>query len=245
MKRSELRSFWMDSDQPAMAFGAEMYRMLMELRKEDQDIWNKIETHLPSLDKMKTIVPIAISNSLEMMPLDSRKEQMSAIGTLLHSELIRLLSWNENTGRYEPDVALVDDIGLEIKTTCRKNGWLIPRECWERNSFLVYTDRTRRLCSVGLLKLREEYLDMRPHPVTGKIGNRDGKVKINDVGLARIKWMFKDEPIPETGLRMVVSEYNSMAQELLERGLPAIGLRDLVLDALRQEKSREYAQVAS
>ena len=79
---------------------------------------------------------------------------------------------------------------VDVKNTVRNN-WMIPPETF-RNSepcILVMVATNERLCSLGIIIAREEYLN-RP--------NRDGKRTIKKASFDNIYWIFRDRPLPES-----------------------------------------------
>ncbi|GAA0774986.1 hypothetical protein E1180_00730 [Roseibium denhamense] len=87
------------------------------------------------------------------------------------------------------DLRLADE-DVDVKNTVRNN-WMIPPETF-RNSepcILVMVATDERLCSLGIIIAREEYLN-KP--------NRDGKRSIRKQSFENICWIFKDKPLPES-----------------------------------------------
>jgi hypothetical protein len=76
-----------------------------------------------------------------------------------------------------------------IQSTIRQT-WSVSREFIGHPCFLVKSDEKHLACSVGLLVIRNEVLKA--------AGNSTGRRMISDAGIANIRWMLKDEPLPAT-----------------------------------------------
>lgn len=76
---------------------------------------------------------------------------------------------------------------VAIQSTIRQT-WRIPRAVVGSPCVLVKADPARSVCSVGAIMIREEVLS----PSTSQSGRR----MISIAGLAGVRWILKDAPLP-------------------------------------------------
>ena len=83
---------------------------------------------------------------------------------------------------------LADDIEVDIKNTIGSN-WTIPEEAYNHPCVLLKCNEKTALCSVGLIVVREEFLN------PGR--NKDKKATFSDLGRQNIQWILHDVPYPK------------------------------------------------
>ncbi len=82
----------------------------------------------------------------------------------------------------------IDGTEVDIKNTVASQ-WTIPPEAIGHPCILIRSNEAKALCSVGLLVIREVYLN------PGK--NRDQKKTISKEGMGHVRWILRDTPYPQ------------------------------------------------
>ena len=82
----------------------------------------------------------------------------------------------------------IDGTEVDIKNTVASQ-WTIPPEAIGHPCILIRSNETKALCSVGLLVIREVFLN------PGK--NRDQKKTISKAGMSHVRWILQDTPYPQ------------------------------------------------
>jgi hypothetical protein len=114
-----------------------------------------------------------------------RKTEKTHMGTLVEINLHREFEFDDGrTMDY-----LIADVEVDCKFSLSQRGWQIPLEALGHVCLVVWADDELGLFSAGLIRIGDEVLR------TG--GNRDQKRTLNDTGVARISWLWREQPIPE------------------------------------------------
>lgn len=83
---------------------------------------------------------------------------------------------------------VLDGVEVDIKFTVGQN-WMIPEEAYGHPCLLLRCDERTGFCSVGLLVIRKELLN---------VGlNKDKKATISKIGMTHVRWFLKDCPYPK------------------------------------------------
>ncbi len=86
----------------------------------------------------------------------------------------------------------IADVDVDCKYSQQFGGWMIPPEAVGHLCLLAWADDYKSLWSMGLVRIRNEWLN------TGN--NRDLKLTIKADHRDKIKWMWRDEDLPENVL---------------------------------------------
>jgi hypothetical protein len=86
----------------------------------------------------------------------------------------------------------IADVDVDCKYSQQFGGWMIPPEAMDHLCLLAWADDYKSLWSVGLVRIRNEWLN------TGN--NRDLKITIKAEHRDKIRWLWRDEALPENVL---------------------------------------------
>lgn len=76
---------------------------------------------------------------------------------------------------------------VDAKWSQSMGGWMLPPEVFGEIALVATGDDARSRWSLGLVRVREQYL---------RIGrNRDSKSSLNELGRASIKWLWREAPL--------------------------------------------------
>ncbi|MFE5143256.1 NaeI family type II restriction endonuclease [Streptomyces fagopyri] len=86
----------------------------------------------------------------------------------------------------------IADVDVDCKYSQQFGGWMIPPEAMDHLCLLAWADDYKSLWSIGLVRIRHEWLN------TGN--NRDLKLTIKAEHRDKIRWLWRDEALPENVL---------------------------------------------
>lgn len=116
------------------------------------------------------------------------KTEKTHAGTLVEINLQREFKFMDgNAMDYQ-----IADVEVDCKYSQQFGGWMIPPEAVGHLCLLAWADDYRSLWSVGLIRIRNEWLN------TGN--NRDLKLTIKAEHRDKICWLWRDEELPENVL---------------------------------------------
>ncbi|WP_327724122.1 NaeI family type II restriction endonuclease [Streptomyces europaeiscabiei] len=116
------------------------------------------------------------------------KTEKTHAGTLVEINLQREFRFADGVAM-DYQIAGVD---VDCKYSQQFGGWMIPPEAVGHLCLLAWADDYKSLWSIGLVRIRNEWLN------TGN--NRDLKLTIKADHRDKIKWMWRDEDLPENVL---------------------------------------------
>ncbi|MEU3242156.1 NaeI family type II restriction endonuclease [Streptomyces sp. NPDC006875] len=116
------------------------------------------------------------------------KTEKTHAGTLVEINLQREFKFADGEAM-DYQIAGVD---VDCKYSQQFGGWMIPPEATDHLCLLAWADDYKSLWSVGLVRIRNEWLN------TGN--NRDHKLTIKAEHRDKIRWLWRDEPLPENVL---------------------------------------------
>lgn len=77
---------------------------------------------------------------------------------------------------------------VDCKYSQRMNGWMIPPEARDQLCLLVWADDAAAIWSMGLVRMRAEFLSAGT--------NRDQKSSLNEAGRQAVFWLHQNAPLP-------------------------------------------------
>ncbi|MGW2819441.1 NaeI family type II restriction endonuclease [Streptomyces sp. NPDC001443] len=116
------------------------------------------------------------------------KTEKTHAGTLVEINLQREF-------RFADGVAMdyqIEGVDVDCKYSQQFGGWMIPPEAMDHLCLLAWADDYKSRWSVGLVRIRHEWLN------TGN--NRDLKLTIKAEHRDKIRWLWRDEALPENVL---------------------------------------------
>ncbi|MGW3912344.1 NaeI family type II restriction endonuclease [Streptomyces sp. NPDC005070] len=116
------------------------------------------------------------------------KTEKTHAGTLVEINLQREFRFADGDAM-DYQIAGVD---VDCKYSQQFGGWMIPPEAMGHLCLLAWADDYKSLWSVGLVRIRDEWLN------TGN--NRDLKLTIKAAYRDKVKWLWRDEALPENVL---------------------------------------------
>ncbi|MFF4306415.1 NaeI family type II restriction endonuclease [Streptomyces sp. NPDC001601] len=116
------------------------------------------------------------------------KTEKTHAGTLVEINLQREFRFADGDAM---DYQIVG-IDVDCKYSQQFGGWMIPPEAVGHLCLLAWADDYRSRWSIGLVRIRAEWLN------TGN--NRDLKLTIKAAHRDKIHWLWRDEPLPENVL---------------------------------------------
>ncbi|MFF9600781.1 NaeI family type II restriction endonuclease [Streptomyces sp. NPDC014684] len=116
------------------------------------------------------------------------KTEKTHAGTLVEINLQREFRFADGAAM-DYQIAGVD---VDCKYSQQFGGWMIPPEAMGHICLLAWADDYKSLWSVGLVRIRDEWLN------TGI--NRDLKLTLKAGHREKIKWLWRDEDLPENVL---------------------------------------------
>jgi hypothetical protein len=128
---------------------------------------------------------------------DLRKTEKTHMGTLVEINLHREFDFEDG---HEMDYRIAD-AEVDCKFSQSPRGWQIPLEADGHLCLVLWADDDASLWSGGLIRISDEVL--RPG------GNRDRKRTVSELGLARIRRLWHEQPLPENLLLQLDSETRS------------------------------------
>jgi hypothetical protein len=171
-----------------------MFESLYQMRDDELE---SVKAELLSTTRLQERAALAIRRTFDML-LDGvntgrfRWEQLSKTekthcGTLIEINLQREFKFAD--GR-DLDYTIA---GTDVDCKYSQNkAWMIPPEAVKKLCLLLWANDKAGVWSMGLVRAREEYLNL------GK--NRDTKSTLNKRGRSNIHWLFQDVPLPENVL---------------------------------------------
>ncbi|MFJ8491365.1 NaeI family type II restriction endonuclease [Streptomyces sp. NPDC094038] len=116
------------------------------------------------------------------------KTEKTHAGTLVEINLQREFRFADGEAM-DYQIAGID---VDCKYSQQFGGWMIPPEAVGHLCLLAWADDYRSRWSIGLVRIRGEWLN------TGN--NRDLKLTIKAAHRDKIHWLWRDEPLPENAL---------------------------------------------
>ncbi|MFJ6832098.1 NaeI family type II restriction endonuclease [Streptomyces sp. NPDC091209] len=116
------------------------------------------------------------------------KTEKTHAGTLVEINLQREFRFADGDAM-DYQIAGVD---VDCKYSQQFGGWMIPPEAMGHLCLLAWADDDKSLWSVGLVRIRDEWLN--------RGNNRDLKLTIKAGHRDKIKWLWRDEDLPENVL---------------------------------------------
>lgn len=157
----------------------------------------KVKAELQSIPDFQRRAALAIRRTLDMLldgPNTGRyrwdqlhKTEKTHCGTLVEINLQREFSFADGD-KLDYSIAGAD---VDCKYSHSKT-WMIPPEAFGKLCMLVAASDQEGIWSLGIVRVREEYLN--------KGRNRDVKATLNPLGRASIHWLYPDVPLPENVL---------------------------------------------
>jgi hypothetical protein len=146
------------------------------------------------LMRFKKVVPLLLRQSIDEV-IDAPRTNRSALGETKVNERIylgtkvkvRLRGFLKLPKGRTLDLS-ANGIEVGIQSTIRQN-WCIPRVVNGHPCVLIRFDVNRSICSIGAIMVRGKILSASRKP--------SGRRMISCSGSAGIRWILKDEPLPE------------------------------------------------
>lgn len=113
------------------------------------------------------------------------KTEKTHFGTLVEINLQREFEFKDGD-KLDYEIAGVD---VDCKYSQKMNGWMIPPIAIDHICLVVTADDSQSRWSAGLVRVRPEYLRQSK--------NWDGKKNLNPVGFEAIRWLTRDEQMPQ------------------------------------------------
>lgn len=145
--------------------------------------WDQLAVDLPEIIRRSIDEVIDTPRTNRFTLVDTEKTEKTYLGTKIE---ILLRSYLKLSKGKKLDLS-INGIEVDIKNTMGPN-WSIPTEAMDHICILVQEREISSKFNVGLILIREEYLN------PGK--NKDAKRTISAVGRANIWWLLRDHSYP-------------------------------------------------
>lgn len=171
--------------------------MIESLFQDTDPELDKVKAELLAIPDFKRRAALAIRRTLDMLldgPNTGRyrwdqlhKTEKTHCGTLIEINLQREFNFADGA-KLDYSIAGVD---VDCKYSHGKS-WMIPPEAFGKLCMVVAASDQDGIWSLGIVRVRDEYLN------AGR--NRDIKATLNPLGKSNIHWLFHEAPLPENVL---------------------------------------------